>query len=760
MNFRQTIANLINPTRKNSVGGELAQAYWRYGPQQHLSAPDWSQIWLDEKDKYSGFLYGAIQRRANAVAHLATHNLLTAANDATTAAAKKAKTNLVHPYLTLVDESPLFSNERFFREIQTFLDVKGDYYLMVIRGGGIDEKVSSPTEFKLLRPYEITVVWDEHELEPIGYIQTRLGASREIPPWMIIPMRQFNPFNHKLPYSTADAAKSSQFGLREIGEHVITTSRRNRKYPGVVAIGANGVTLDSDQVRNFKERLIGKSGSDEPLFVNSGGAQGGINWTDLQIDIRKSAVDILTESQLKELVAVTGTSKTKLGIEESGVTRDSAAIQNDLFIVDQAMPALQIIVDSLNQDYKRYYPDEYKKYGYRMWIDNPLPEDKDAKIADTTNRTNMYALYEDLVDAGYDSDIAAAYATGEKDLNELGMPTNPPKPATALPPAPAAPSVELPIEEALGAHHDHVVKRVMNALPNNSRATISQQQAGLQSAVRGLDQQVVAAALATLGQSGYTANTPLVKKQQRQKLQHDLEEALAVFYGIVTQLIGNSTVSDRIKEYGRLATFRVDEEVNRYIDETAGKVAESHLGTILTQLENTVEQTINQIVDTQLKADGTDRAAASDAVVARARELAVTGANKQQIVSALTQEFSDSISTSRAETVARTETARAFNQAQFAADRQFLAQNNLTAQAYKVWHTNSPNPCPYCTSLADMGPIPFAQSFADVGDTLQGSFSLTGGGTSVRMMSVSFESVQAGNLHPNCQCDYELIIQL
>ena len=37
---------------------------------------------------------------------------------------------------------------------------------------------------------------------------------------------------------------------------------------------------------------------------------------------------------------------------------------------------------SLNQDYKRYYPAEYAKNQYRLYIDSPLKTDREAEGKD------------------------------------------------------------------------------------------------------------------------------------------------------------------------------------------------------------------------------------------------------------------------------------------------------------------------------------------------------------------------------------------
>ena len=115
---------------------------------------------------------------------------------------------------------------------------------------------------------------------------------------------------------------------------------------------------------------------------------------------------------------------------------------------------------------------------------------------------------------------------------------------------------------------------------------------------------------------------------------------------------------------------------------------------------------------------------------------------------------SHDITDKRARVVARTETNRAFTMAQYDADRQFIEQNGLEERAFKRYHTRSDNPCPFCVSLERQGLIPFDEPFVKKG----GSVTARVEGEEVTF-NVNFDNVFAGNLHPNCSCDYELVIE-
>lgn len=1021
MNLRQRIANKIAPPQKNSVGSELAADFMRYGVRTP-ALPDWHFEMLDEREKYTGYLYGAIIRRANKVSWLATYNLRTGANDDVSKTAKAKEAELRHPYLDFIDQSPTFANDQFWREAQTFLDLRGVYYLLAIRGkrGNL---VGDIKEFKLLNPYNVIEVWDEQNMEIVGYTETMEGMSREIPPHMVIRMKPLNPFSKIKPFSISDAATAAQYGLKETQDQVTTGSRRNRKYPGVIMLGGNNVALDPEQVQNWKQRMIGKGRDGEPMFASAGsanGAQSDIKWNDMQVDMRKSDLKNAVDIQIDALSAVTGLSKTKFGIEQSGTTRDTAAIQDDLFVSDHAMPSLQLIIDALNQDYKTMYPDDYAKNGYFLYIESPLGEDKDAELTAVTNRINTFDLYQLLVDRGYDEHVAAQYAMGDKDVDELGIPTEPPQDTPDAPPTPPVqdPPAEPPITtkqaltlnrrmplpkgqvrckccdgygihesgyrcerckgtgavkpaesnsgpcagalhahehqsivpsirnqvsltdfpgllddvdmvpedpgcimldthplevmkhvddgeadlvdttdmddsavpgedvphitllygllengniwkdkvdtvlkdwkpgdltidkvdsfdlgdshaivakmkktpelvdgherltllphiqthseytphttlayvqhdqavadkwvNALGKqyngatikakginyghlpetgakhglthkhHHDNIVPVITNRLSTKDQTTLENQEAALKNAVTNVEHQMVGTVLNMVTKNDFNTKNDLMDEADQQKYEHELEQALEAFYVVVLPIAGSSTMARRIQELAKLGTFSLDAEAQQYITIIATKAASSHVETVLGDILNTVRTTEERLVQGELKKIEPKPGQTPEEVLAEARRLALTGPGRQQLVAAITQKYSDSISTTRATAIARTETARAFNRAQYEADRQFLSQNDLTGRAYKVWQTHSGNPCPMCQNLADQGPIPFGQAFASVGDTVSGTYTTADGGISVRSMAITFEDVMAGNLHPNCSCSYQLIIQ-
>lgn len=705
--FRQT--NALGDDRR------LARQFLRYGNRNPLQA-DWSQVVMNDSDAYTGFSYAAVNNRANAVVELAENNLITTATQKLIDEAKKKEEPLAHPYLPLIDESTEFANDVFWNNISIFLDLKGVFYLLAVRNFQGD-RIGEIQEFKLLNPYEVKRIVNAKTGELGGYKEQRGNLEREIPKEMIIEIRKLNPFSRVDPYSLVDAAKDSQFTLKQAGDYTRHAIQKNINSPGIVTFNDEELAVDPEKFKNFQDRIKGHT-KGEPIFAAGKGA---IEFDPMQTNLGEAGLDKITEINLNQLIAVTGNSKTMFGIEQSGVTRDTGKIQKDLFTGSHAIPQLRTIISALNQDYKVSYPKDYEKTKYRLSIDSPLGVDREAELKDVEIRNSSFALFESLVAQGYDRKEASKYVNGEIALDELGEPKEPPKPE---------PETETETDNQHNHNHDHV-EAITNQFDEDTQTMLNTQQAALQSTITNIEARLVAAVIdkvtKTKNDLTETEEETIITKSKRNESISELAVAIAAFYGIIMPVFGRATLNRRAKEFGKFGTFIVDKQVKDYIKKTANKAALGHIKTILNDMYKEV------------------------------RELALAGKTQTEIISAIKDKYGSTISKVRAKTIARTETNRAFTMTQFQADIQFLNQNKLMGQAYKKWVTRSSNPCPICVSLASQPPIPFATNFAELGDELSATYS-EDGKTKVLKTTVGFEDLAAGNAHPNCSCIYQLII--
>lgn len=422
MKFTSRVKNAFsafNGKQQNNVGTDAAD-FLRYGNRSNPTMrQDWSQVEMSDQDMYTGYSYAAINKRANRAAVLGKNFLYTKAAQAVMDAAKSKEQDVTHPYLPLISESKEFSENEFWREISTYLDLEGIYYLMAVRAIGVNSKgetyVGAIQKFVLMNPYEVRRVKKEATGELGGYIESKDGLIREIPKELVIEIRLLNPFKKDIPYSMTDAAKENQFTMKQAGDYTRHSIKGNINSPGAIT---TDVVLEDHIFDNFVSRIQNHS-KGEPLYGNGSGA---INWQSMQIDLDKAALDKINEIHRSTLFAVSGTSKTMMGIEESGTGREVSKTQKDDFTENTVMPQIENIIDALNLDYRRWYP-EWEKNKYEIALDNPLESDREAELKDIEIREKEYEMTNKLMSLGYEYELAAKYAHGEISLQELGEPT-------------------------------------------------------------------------------------------------------------------------------------------------------------------------------------------------------------------------------------------------------------------------------------------------------------------------------------------------
>jgi hypothetical protein len=390
-----------------------------------------------------------------------------------------------------------------------------------------------------------------------------------------------------------------------------------------------------------------------------------------------------------------------MGIEQSGTTRDTAQVQKDLNMEDRILPRIQQVIDALNLDYKRYYPVEYDRTEVTLIVDNPLAVDHDSDLKETDVKTKQFELYNSLINKGFTPEIASQYVNGELDIESIGEPTN----------EPVEPITE-PTNDDVEADND-----LQSGL-------IQQQEGALKNAIvnieTGLAADVISHVRNKLNKNAFNVVDEIISASRKKDAERELINVLTNFYGIVFNFEGPKTINKRIKETGMMGHFSIGQAVSRDIAKLARKVSESHVETVLSDL----------LVTT--------------------REAALAGDSIDQIMNKIKQKYSDKIVEQRANVIARTETNRAFTRSQYEADRQFISQNRLESRAYKKWVTRSDNPCNFCLALEAEGEKPFSEAFRGLGDSVSDGD---------KMFDVSFEDLEAGNLHPNCSCIYELVIK-
>lgn len=669
---------------RNSMSLPLGKQFLRYG--NRPITPDWSEVVIDDRDLYTGYSFAAINTRAKSTSIVAKDNVHT----------QSQKKDFVHPYLPLISDSINFSEFRFWQEISTYLDLEGVYYLMAVRN--VEEgRIGNVVGFKLLNPYNITRVLDRDNLEVGGYVENRKGMQREIAKELIIEIRELNPFDQDQAYAMTDASKDSQFTLKTAGDYTRHSLRGNINAPGILT---TDVLLDTEKFKNFTERIKNHT-KGEPLFGNGAGA---IKFDPMQIDLSKAGLKDINETNAQSVFATSGVSKTMLGIEQSGVTRETSKTQKANFIELQTIPRIQLIIDALNLDYKKNYPTQYAQNKALISVNNPSAMDNEAELADVKVKQSEADLYTQLIDDGYNPKIVAQYVNGDIGIEQLGTPNRP----------------ETPQPE------DNTAKKK----EYNQLDLVSAQRAILENTVVEIEEQLVIKAISRIPKLVTNAaddadftKSELITPTEKRSAKNELNATLAAFYASVTAVVGNARMNERKDEFDLGGTFKIS-KTREFIKSISKEVADSHINTV------------------------------TDDIYLTAQKAALEGKSQQAIISAIKHEYTSVISTTRAKTISRTETQRAFTMSQFQADSQFLSENDIVERAYKKWRTNSANPCRICLELASEPAIPFFENFRSLGE----SVNYTEDGKD-KSYPINFTRVDAGTVHPNCSCDYELIIQ-
>lgn len=413
--------NAVAAFRKTNNSGYDPNTFLKYGSRRMPST--WTTPEITDEDFYTGYGFAVVNKRANRSVVLGKKFLFTDATEDIIQKANDKGTRVVHPYLSLIRDSVDFAERDFWYDISTYLDLEGIYYLMAVRTVSGSGKVGNIQKFSLLNPYWVRAVVNK-DGDLGGYVENNPSkGQREIPKEMIIPIKLLNPFDPSKPYSLADAARDSQFTIKQANDFARESINGNLNAPGILS---SAIELPDDQFDNFVSRIKDHSRG-EPLFGNGAGT---VTWVDMQADLDKAALDKINSINRDALLAVSGTSKSGMGVEEAGAGREVSRTQKDDFTENAIMPQIENIIDALNLDYRKFYNDQYTKNKYVISLDNPLETDRDAESKDVEIRDAEFKLLESLIAAGYDYDIASKYAKGLISITDLGEPSNPKAPVT------------------------------------------------------------------------------------------------------------------------------------------------------------------------------------------------------------------------------------------------------------------------------------------------------------------------------------------
>lgn len=657
MGLRERIINALGgveqPKQKNSVTGhEFLKKGNRYKGNDIL-LPSWDEVKISREDEYRGYAYAVIQKRGNKVATLARDNLKTWVNAETLDIYQQHDSTPTHPYLRLIEDSTKFTEKRFWKDISIYLDLCGVYYLGVVRNviqSKNPEKFpniySDPTEFVMLNPYEVhRVVNNDGEIG--GYIERKLdGRERIWGPHQIIEIKELNPFDQDKTWSIMDASKDSVYTLQQSSDYARQALNGNLDAPGIIS---TDVILEDEDFANFRER-VRQHRRGEPIFGNGAGA---ITWTNTQVNLDQAALPSINEIYRTTLFAVSGTSKTSLGIEQSGTTRETARVQNENFAQDTALPRLEDIIDYLNLDYKQKYHANYLKTGYTIEVSSISGTDYTTEQQATALRNAQFTLSQDIIYAGYTEESARQYAMGDIELTELEQSeapqapgdlnggddeSNPPEPETP----PEQPQTEMEIPETseqsddetnaikeiegLEPHQDlkqngaeakdpkelegleetHIcdedespeIDFYENKLTEDDNKTLNKAYSKLLREIKNVQQDAIDYSIENITANSFEEND-LIKQEQKQGLIARLTNAFSNYWMLLFPMFAGTLIGRRNQEFNADYSFKFTNDLQNTVDDNAMRVAEGHIHTIFDDILESSNNAYTEVVENE-----------------------------------------------------------------------------------------------------------------------------------------------------------------
>ena len=355
----------------------------------------------------NGWMFAALNARSDAFGEFCEENIITES--------KKGE-NLYHPYLQLIEESKEIPEYEFWKRAISDYDNYGQMFFFILRRvvydkNGEIEHIGLPTRIDILNASKMTILKKDGRI--VGYKeQIDSTHKREYSADQIIRVINPHPRDPEVPYSIYDAAKDYQYTINKGTEFAQNALINNMNTPGI---------LSTTEVLNDEEydNLISRINSHEPGKAIVTDGTGNLTYTSISQSLDRAALPTLTELSRQTIFAVTGTSKTVLGIEESGVTRDTSKVQDRKFIKRAIAPVAKRVISAFNFDYRVKYPELYKQNQVRMVI-KPLYDAQETQEQFDTQK-KLFDDITEIVYSGYTKESAEDFMYGDISFTDLEL---------------------------------------------------------------------------------------------------------------------------------------------------------------------------------------------------------------------------------------------------------------------------------------------------------------------------------------------------
>ena len=748
----------------------------------------------DEEGLLSGYLFAALDLRKTVFSEFCEENIVSSVGN-------DHSLQEEHPYLSLIENSSKSTEFDFWNDIMSDWDMKGEFYLFLLRrvvyakekdknGNYVLEHLGKPVSIEVL---------DANKVKPlkrngvvVGYEEWVDGSHRRVfAPEQIIHVMNKNPFHKDQAYSIFDIAKNYQYTMNKSSDFTTAAIVNNTNTPGI---------LSTDQVLNDQEydNLVAQiNGHEAGKLIFSDGS-GKLNYTAISQQLDKSALPDITDVNRQIIFAVTGTSKTMLGIEESGTTRDTSQIQTEKFLQRVIRPMAKRVVSALNFDYKTRYKDLYKADPIDIIIKGTV----DAEAAKETYETQKY-LYDSVTEmtyAGYTAESSEEFLKGNilyVDLEKEEQ--DPADPFSDNYQPPEEPNDggdegddETPPEEA---PENDVEETETEEIEVKAKPLTLDDIEERKERIDALEATAAAIEMAEINLEEHNhhheesleswIDDKLLKGYRNENGMSDFGQLQSSkLKGIYKNLLNNTRkiqlgaikdlkINKNAAKLSDLRTEKQEQEVTNELYETFRKAMFQIVPIVSAERKEDDKKKLGLTGNVNVLGDKEAKGVIDSLAMKCAKSHAETIYNtvlssiekvekRKNSINLSEQEISDAVkrayntaSKQRASVVSEDVFMRAVNTGRYYTDYLLLEINGKLTIAYKTLENDYDNPCPLCAYMIEQPMRPFKEDFIKWKDDLV----IKGTDGKTIEYHNNFAPVMAGDLHPGCRCMYSIVLK-
>lgn len=429
--FNKATGEFVPNTSKvgNAMGADYSS--WMRSSRKGSLFNNTADVNIEPEHLYRGYGYGIIRSVVNTGILTAEENIRTTCSSLQREILARNDDQIEHPYKKLWQNSPYFSEYDFWKKFLTYIQLKGEFYIYMNRKPlagatryklGTKNLMTKTAYMKILNPYEMSVLDYDDEGNVKTWKRTIKTGNKtgqdliqKFPAYQIIRVSEFDPWNDYKPFSLLDATKDNLFTLENAKDYTRHALVNNINAPGLLAV--DGQFQTQEEFDNYVAML--QNHAEGELVIAAGNAK--TTYQDMNQNLDGASQEKIRSIERDEMLVTTGVSKSVLGIETTGLTRDVAATQKLTFIERTVVPYIRLLIETLNYDYRTNYAGDFIVDKYILHVTTPSLGDKAQELKELEVREEEYSMVQRYVDRGYTRKSAAQYVRGEIDVEQLQL---------------------------------------------------------------------------------------------------------------------------------------------------------------------------------------------------------------------------------------------------------------------------------------------------------------------------------------------------